>query len=71
LVPEKFVPVERLGSQFRVRAADETCWTLPSPSMMFPKPAALPCECIFKDQAMGLLVNKITSLPCPLAGEKP
>ena len=60
-----------LGSQVLVKAALETCWTLPSPSNMLPAPAVLLLECIFKDQEIEPVIGMATSFPFPLFGEKP
>ena len=60
-----------LRNQFLLRLALETCCTLPSPIKIFPAPAGFSAECIFNDHETGPVIAMATSLPSPLAGEKP
>jgi hypothetical protein len=60
-----------LCSQFLLKLALVTACTLPSPSKIVPEPAAFRAECIFNDHETGPAIATATSLPSPLAGEKP
>jgi hypothetical protein len=60
-----------LCSQFLLKLALEVCCPLPSPIRIFPAPSGFAAECIFNDHEAGPAIGTATSLPSPLAGEKP